>query len=441
MLAGAVELIAARPKLPRWMSGKRTALHLAGAVMVALTIFGLSALVTGQNLAARSWVGHSREVQLAIDRVVWDQLSLQQAMQAQQISRDPEQLTRFNRFRSAIRQDVDRLRILIADNPQQQKALAEFDVVTNRYLVNVGSVAGSEMEDGTGQVLAPAISIDANRMSRLIGGMRDREDALLRDRTDRANRLFAALLPTLGFSAVFFAVWITMAALSINRRMRGRDRRLAAQACEIVAQAAMMREVDQRVRNSLELVYNLMNFQRQRADSTGASRDFLADVANQLLVVARLHERLYKPGATDRLQIGEYLRDLCDDISTYSLPQDWQGAIRVQAVETEVTAEHAVWLGWIVVEFVTNALKYAHPTEQAPILIDVAANDGRLLVSVADQGEGLPASFDLHASKGLGMQVAGLLVRQLRGTLGIDRGWAGARFVVNVPMMTMTAAS
>jgi signal transduction histidine kinase len=206
-------------------------------------------------------------------------------------------------------------------------------------------------------------------------------------------------------SALQFAsiVILALASLALSAFVGERNFKLAEQECEIMAQGMMMREVDHRVRNSLGLVYNLMTFQQRHAGNTEATRELLAEIANQVLVVARLHERLYKSGAPDRLRIGQYLRELCDDIGAYSLPEASRAAIRVQAVETDLPAEQAVWLGLIVVEFVTNALKYANPSVQAPV------------------------------------QVAALLVRQLRGTLGIDRAWAGARFIVTVPITATRA--
>jgi two-component sensor histidine kinase len=46
----------------------------------------------------------------------------------------------------------------------------------------------------------------------------------------------------------------------------------------------------------------------------------------------------------------------------------------------------------------------------------------------------LPTGFDLQTSKGLGMQVVLLLVRQLHATLEVDPAWAGTRFILTVPL-------
>jgi two-component sensor histidine kinase len=195
----------------------------------------------------------------------------------------------------------------------------------------------------------------------------------------------------------------------------------------------MMREVDHRVRNSLGLVYNLLTFQQRRKGVDEATQTFLAEAANQILVVARMHERLYRSGAPQQLRIDHYLADLCNDVAAYALPPESRSAIRVHAAAVDVPAEKAVWLGLIVVEFVTNALKYGSPTPQSPIQIEVARADEGLRIEVSDQGHGLPADFDPKACKGLGMQVVALLVKQLHGVLAIDRTWSGARFVVTIP--------
>ena len=70
MLASAIVLAAARPKAPRWLLGRRTACQFASIIFLALASFGLSALVGERTWNARSWVGHTRDVQLAIDRII-----------------------------------------------------------------------------------------------------------------------------------------------------------------------------------------------------------------------------------------------------------------------------------------------------------------------------------------------------------------------------------
>jgi two-component sensor histidine kinase len=73
----------------------------------------------------------------------------------------------------------------------------------------------------------------------------------------------------------------------------------------------------------------------------------------------------------------------------------------------------AIWLGLIVVELVTNAVKYGSPSLESPIMVDVSPDEKESRVVVSDSGVGLPPDFDLKTNKGLGMQVVLLLVNQL----------------------------
>jgi two-component sensor histidine kinase len=247
------------------------------------------------------------------------------------------------------------------------------------------------------------------------------------------------MLPTLGFSAMFLAFLVAFVARLINRALRERETVLSEKDGELAAKDLMMREIDHRVRNSLNLIYNLMIFQQRKTTADSTARALLGDAANQVLVVARVHERLYKYGSMEAVELGEYLHSLCADVAAFSLPAEAQAAIQLHSACAQVRAEQAIWLGLIVVELVTNAVKYGNPSLQSPITVDVSPDERELRIVVSDGGAGLPAGFDMKASKGLGMQVVLLLVRQLHATLEVDPAWPGSRFILTMPLVTAVA--
>jgi two-component sensor histidine kinase len=433
-LTGALEMTALRLDVPPWLLGKRALLRFAGICVLAVISLTLSAIVTEHTRQARVWVSDSREVQRAIDKFVWDLLGLQQATQAHRLDRGPDHARRFAEIRNGVRADIDALIRQTLDNPVQQQLLAPLDARSTHYMSNIDRLAASEAAGRAGLDLAPSLMADADEMSRLIGEMRDHEDSLLQSRSELAETSFELLLPTLFVSAGLIALLLAMAAKSINRVVRQRDIWLVEKEGELAAKDMLMREVDHRARNSLDLVYNLMTLQQQRPGNDDYTRNLLAEAANQILVVARVHDRLYRVRVSDHLPVGNFLRELCDDIAAYSLPKEQRSLIRIQAAEAELPAEQAIWFGLIVVELVTNALKYGSPSVDGPILVEVSHLDGQLRVTVSDGGRGLPEDFDPRSPKGLGMQVVGLLVKQLHGTLTIDRAWRGARFIVTMPL-------
>lgn len=250
----------------------------------------------------------------------------------------------------------------------------------------------------------------------------------------RAEKLSALLLAMLCVSASVIILSVVFAAQSFSRMVSERDVRLSQKDNELAAKDLMMREVDHRARNSLCLVHSLMTFQGQRSGNDGKTKTLLAEAANQVLVVARVHERLYRTRRSDRVPLDAYLREICDDVADNALPPDESGLIEVDSVDLELPAEQAIWLGLVVVELVTNALKHGDPVTNGPVRVEVAQGDGSLSVAVSDRGHGLPADFDIKRAKGLGMQIVSLLVKQLRATLSLDRGARGARFVLSVPL-------
>jgi len=93
-----------------------------------------------------------------------------------------------------------------------------------------------------------------------------------------------------------------------------------------------------------------------------------------------------------------------------------------------VSIDHAAPLGMIVNELVTNAIKYAYPDGRGTIRVDLEALDAEALLSIADEGAGLPDDWEAR-TQSLGMRVVNALVRQVGGTLKVETG-AGTRFEI-----------
>jgi two-component sensor histidine kinase len=429
---------ASRRAIPRWILDRKTAGQFAGIVFLAALSFAVSAIVMNRAWEARDWVRHTSAVQLGIDRIVWHLMTLQQAMQAQVLNPEAGRVERFVRLRDDVRDDLAEMARITGDNAFQQQGITELAAAFSRYFTNLEGIFGQGAGQDPDRNLALAMTADLDRLSKLVTEMRDQEDSLLKQRITRADALLAVLLPTLSFSAASIAFLVGFVARSINRALLERDTVLSEKEGELVAKDLMMREIDHRVRNSLNLIYNLMIFQQRKTAGDSAARGLLAAAANQVLVVARVHERLYKCGSMEAVELGEYLRNLCTDVAAFSLPAEAQAAIQLHSAHAEVRAEQAIWLGLIVVELVTNAVKYGNPSLQSPITVDVSPDEKELRIVVSDGGAGLPAGFDLQASKGLGMQVVILLVRQLHATLEVDPAWSGSRFILTMPLAAGT---
>jgi two-component sensor histidine kinase len=96
-----------------------------------------------------------------------------------------------------------------------------------------------------------------------------------------------------------------------------------------------------------------------------------------------------------------------------------------------LAVDAAIPCGLIINELVSNSLKHAFAGGRSgEISITLRPEDeGRLTLIVADNGGGLPLSFDLRNSSSLGLQLVDTLTRQLGGSIEINNG-GGARFKI-----------
>jgi two-component sensor histidine kinase len=89
----------------------------------------------------------------------------------------------------------------------------------------------------------------------------------------------------------------------------------------------------------------------------------------------------------------------------------------------------------ILCEILTNAMKYAHPAG-VPVKMVVACeskSDGTLILSIADDGVGLPEGFDPRTGGGIGFQIIRALASEIGAVLDVQSDTLGVTFTLTVP--------
>ena len=199
-------------------------------------------------------------------------------------------------------------------------------------------------------------------------------------------------------------------------------------AMRAVSQARMLaREIDHRVMNSLQFVSGMLAMQgRTTSPETSA---LLKQAADRVTVVARVHKLFYANEPSERVGGLKFIQRICADLS------DVLGvSVSVEGVETIVPTTKIQPIGLIVNELVTNAAK--HGAGEIQVRLEPAGN-GRLKLSVCDQGPGFAADFDpARSGKGLGMKLVVTLASQLDGSVAArpNASKQGACFAVTFPV-------
>ena len=154
----------------------------------------------------------------------------------------------------------------------------------------------------------------------------------------------------------------------------------------------MLKEVNHRVKNSLQLVSSILRLQMPLAERAGAG-DVMRSASARVMAIAAVHERLYTGDDIRTVDLDSLLRKLCGAIAqTLSHPDGL--AIEVEPVE--VSTDMAVPVALVVNELVANAVKHAGPPCRVTLL---KSDDGGFRLRVSDEGHG---PVETTAADGIG---------------------------------------
>ena len=199
----------------------------------------------------------------------------------------------------------------------------------------------------------------------------------------------------------------------------------------------LLKEVNHRVKNSLQVVSAMLQLQ---ANSVGdpALSERLNEASSRVNAVGRAYERLAYNADYENIELAEYLREIISDLEPTVAPCK----IQFEAPEEiQIAADRAILVGLIINELVSNAGKHAYP-DRAGGLIWVRlfqSDKNSILVSVGDEGAGLPPGFDPTTSKRLGARLVNALSKQLGAELTRPISPIGTNFTLLVPLKPAAA--
>jgi len=186
----------------------------------------------------------------------------------------------------------------------------------------------------------------------------------------------------------------------------------------VAAFEMLVKEADHRIKNSLQLVAGLLRMQANRA-GTEDVRAALRAATSRVLAIGQAHRSLYLSPDLRTVDLAQVLRDVATQAHDLA-----GGDIAVQCdvpATLPLDAERAIPLGLIANELVANALKHAYPPGRlpGPVRVRARAAEGRLVVTVADDGIGSAAGA---AGRGLGSTVIEALARQVGAGVAVETG-------------------
>ena len=210
--------------------------------------------------------------------------------------------------------------------------------------------------------------------------------------------------------------------------------RFAALAAE---REVLLREVNHRVGNSLQIIASLLHLQASSATQEGV-KAALTNAMGRVAAVAQVHRRLYTSHDLKSVLLNQYLESLLEDLRR-SAEGNKMSRLTLRAEPIEIDPDRAVAIGIIVNELIMNAVKYAYPDGAGPIHVELKAQDDDLVLTISDDGVGLDVKADPR-STGMGQRLVGAMAAQLEASVERDPAHSGTRVVVRFARVSPVAA-
>lgn len=198
----------------------------------------------------------------------------------------------------------------------------------------------------------------------------------------------------------------------------------------------LLREVNHRVGNSLQIIASLLHLQANSAaqDDVKAA---LTNAMGRVAAVAQVHRRLYTSHDLNSVLLNQYLEALLEDLRR-SAEGNRMSRLTLKAQPIEIDPDRAVAIGIIVNELVMNAVKYAYPNGAGAIHVDLTAENDEFRLAITDDGVGLNVKVDPR-STGMGQRIVSAMANKLDASVERDPTHSGTRIVLKFRCAKMQA--
>ena len=175
----------------------------------------------------------------------------------------------------------------------------------------------------------------------------------------------------------------------------------------------LLQEMTHRVKNSLQSIAAMVMIEA-RSHKSGEGKAALERVSHRIDALGQLYSKLSKSDAVETVDAATYLDDLCRDLLASVNKEGGTSIVLKTDIESELLpTDEAIPIGLIVNELVTNALKYAFPSEtRGTVMVTLKRVPGALRLTVADDGKGVDIR---RANSGLGGRLVEGFAQQLGG--------------------------
>jgi PAS domain S-box-containing protein len=182
----------------------------------------------------------------------------------------------------------------------------------------------------------------------------------------------------------------------------------------------MLKEIHHRVKNNLQVISSLLNLQADAVPD-----QMLGEVFNEMSArvrsMALVHEKLYGSESLARVDFAEYAQSLLVSLWRANRGSEISIQLKTDLQPLSFSVVTAIPCGLVLNELASNTLKHAfRGRTDGEVNVELRSSpEGRVCLTVKDNGVGMPPNLDWRKSPSLGLRLAQMLVQQLDGNLEV----------------------
>lgn len=178
----------------------------------------------------------------------------------------------------------------------------------------------------------------------------------------------------------------------------------------------ILHEMHHRVKNNLQNVISILEMQKESINFNNIE-ELIRGNQNRIHSMALLHKKLDMSEIDGEIKLAAYLKELSELVmSSY---QDAAKSIILQynCTVEKLSLSKALPLGLIIVELVSNSMKYAFNGKKSGVIsIEILPGSKPNTINLVYLDNGVGFDFDAVSGKGLGMEIIKGLIDQLDAT-------------------------
>ncbi len=183
----------------------------------------------------------------------------------------------------------------------------------------------------------------------------------------------------------------------------------------------LLREVHHRVKNNMQIISSILSMQ-SRSIEDPRLQEILQESQNRIRSMALIHENLYNHKSLANIMFSTYVKSLCGNIARTYANQQAHVQFDYKMDDAYLAMDIAIPCGLIINELISNSFKYAFVNQPNGVISILFENkqDNSYVLTVADNGSGIPPEVNINKTKSLGMKIIRKLVQQIDGELQTD---------------------